>query len=213
MTNRFPRQTIYPLVLGSLCSAAGMQVLCWALSAGRVDVVYGMMALAGFGVGLRMSPSAMHGLALVPDSDSSSGSRRTAQVTCVFAFALPLGGVVGLTLMSTVYNNKLRGGGGGGGGDYEEAIVHAYYAVVPFMWVCFLACLFLGNVWVGRDGGHEVVGGAYLVSLVTRRKLARETRRRGDEDWASGLRARGQTEGVVCESADRRKDIGTAEPV
>lgn len=203
MSNKFPRQTVYPLTLGSLCSAVGIQVLCWAIGAGQVNVVYGMMALAGFGVGVRMSSSAMHGLALFPPS-------RTAQVTCVFAFALPLGGAVGLTIMSTVYNNKLGAGGGGDEADrnYQEAIMYAYYAIVPFMWSCVVACLFLGNVWVKRgDGGdgHEVVRGAYLVSLITRKKLVRETKHRGDEDGFN----LGADAGLGRSSA-RRKEGGVA---
>jgi hypothetical protein len=39
---------------------------------------------------------------------------------------------------------------------------------------------FLGNVWILKDGGHEVVNGAYLWSFVTRKKLTRELMTRGD---------------------------------
>lgn len=201
MSNVFPRQTIHPLLLGSLCSAVGVQVLCWAIDAGRLAVIYGMMALAGFGVGVRMSPSTMHGLAFFPGS--------TAQVTCVFAFALPLGGAVGLTLMSTVFNNKLDSTSGGG--NYKEAIMYAYYAIVPFMWLCVLAVLFLGNVWVREDGHHEVVSGSYLLSLVTGRTLPRETRHRGDGD-PSGAQNLKVTE-VVERSGNHLKEDETVEPV
>lgn len=206
MSNIFPRQTIYPLLLGSLCSAVGVQVLCWGIDAGHLALIYGMMALAGFGVGVRMSPSTMHGLAFFPGG--------TAQITCVFAFALPFGGAVGLTLMSTVFNNKLDVGGsgsGGGGGDYKEAILYAYYAIVPFMWLCVLAVLFLGNVWVRKNGHHEVVNGAYLLSLVTGKTLARETRHRGEGDL-SGTQNPTGTE-VVETSRHQRKEGETVEPV
>ncbi|CAN8102695.1 unnamed protein product [Discula destructiva] len=171
LVNVFPRQTIYPLLLGSLASAVGIQVLCWAIDVGNLSLIYGMMALAGFGVGVRMSPGSMHGLAFFPAS--------TASITCVFAFAMPFGGAVGLTLMSTVFNSKL----GPDHANAKIAIMYAYYAIVPFMWLCVLACLVLGNVWVNKNGDHEVVHGAYILSVFTRTKLAREKMTRGGGDW------------------------------
>lgn len=200
MSNIFPRQTIYPLLLGSVCSAVAVQVLCWAIDAGRLATIYGMMALAGFGVGVRMSPSTMHGLAFFPGS--------TAQITCVFAFALPFGGAVGLTIMSTVFNNKLDVGGDG---NYKEAIMYAYYAIVPFMWLCVLAVLFLGNVWVRKNGHHEVVNRAYLLSLVTGKTLARETRHRGEGALSGTQNLTGME--VVETSRHQRKEGETVEPV
>ena len=173
MVNTYPRQTIYPLMFGSIASAMGMQILCWAIGVGNVPLIYGMMALAGFGVGVRMSPCSMHGLAYFPGS--------TAQITCVFAFAMPFGGAVGLTLMSTVFNNKL----GPDDTNAKTAIMYAYYTIVPFMWLCVVGCLFLGNVWIIKDGGHEVVHGAYVLSALTRTKLVRERMTRGGGDWAN----------------------------
>lgn len=195
MARVFPRQTIHPLMLGSICSAVGIQVLCWAIDVGNVDVIYGMMALAGFGVGVRMSPSTMHGLAYFPGN--------TAQITCVFAFALPLGGAVSLTIMSTMYNNKLAEQL-----SHKDAIMYAYYTICPFMWLCVIAVVFLGNVWIGKDGEHEVVNGAYIWSLVTGKRLMRETRRRGGGDWA-GTEA--QTETGVSMAGAQRKEGEAAE--
>lgn len=172
MVNQYPRQTIYPLLLGSIASAVGVQVLVWGIDVGNVPLIYGMMALAGFGVGVRMSPGSMHGLAYFPAT--------TAQVTCVFAFAMPFGGAVGLTLMSTVFNNKLGANEAGA----KTAIMYAYYTIVPFMWLCVLACLFLGNVWITKNGDHDVVKGAYILGVFTRTKLVRETMTRGGGDWA-----------------------------
>lgn len=173
MVNTFPRQTIYPLMLGSVSSAVGVQVLCWAIGAGNLPVIYGMMALSGFGVGVRMSPGSMHGLAYFPAN--------TSQIACVFAFAMPFGGAVGLTLMSTVFNNKLDSNHV----DAKTAIVYAYYTIVPFMWLCVVACLFLGNVWITKEGDHEVVNEAYILSALTGRKMVREKRTRGGGDWAN----------------------------
>lgn len=197
MVNRWPRQTIYPLMLGSITSAVAVTVLIWAINAGKVSVVYGMMALAGHGVGIRMSPSSMHGLAYFPAN--------TAQITCVFAFAMPFGGAVGMTIMSAVWNNKL--------GPHDEfaksAIMYSYYAILPFMWLCVVACTFLGNVWVKKDGSHEVVNGAYLWSLITRKKLARETRHRGGSDWTSAPAPEEQ----MAYAGQHRKEVQAAEPV
>lgn len=150
-------------------------MLAWAINAGNLNLVYGMMALSGFGVGIRMSPSTMHGLAYFPAS--------TASITCVFAFALPFGGAVGLTIMSSVFNNKV--GPAPTYANAKTAIMDAFYAIVPFMWLCVILGTFLGNTWVNKNSDHEVVNGAYLWSLVTRKYLVKETRTRGGGDWVA----------------------------
>lgn len=184
MIKRFPRQTIHPLMLGSIASAVGITVLAWAINAGEVNTVYGMMALSGFGVGIRMSPSTMHGLAYFPAS--------TASITCIFAFAMPFGGAVGLTIMSSVFNNKV-------GPAYEnakDAIMYAFYTIVPFMWLCVILATFLGNTWVNKEGNHEVVNGAYIWSHMTRKRLFRETRTRGGGDWAANANVEAKSEDI-----------------
>ncbi|PSR82923.1 major facilitator superfamily domain-containing protein [Coniella lustricola] len=193
MLNRVPRQTIYPLLLGSLSAAAAITVLAIAIEKNNINLVYGMMALAGFGVGSRMSPSTTHGLAHFPGS--------TAQITCVFAFAQPFGGAVGMTLMSAVWNNKL--------GHYDDfaksAITYSYYAIIPFMWLCVIACLFLGNVWILKSGGHEIVTGVYFWGAI-RGSNVKETRiRGGDHDWATK-----QPEGEQVAGASEHKKRGNA---
>ncbi|SPO06506.1 related to putative multidrug transporter [Cephalotrichum gorgonifer] len=160
--NVWPRQTTPILLVGSITSAVGITVLAWAVGAGQVNTVYGMMALTGFGVGSRLNPGTLHGLAYFPD--------RTAVITCLVSFANPFGGTVGLTLMGAVFNNKI----GPTPDDAKEAIKWAYITMVPFMWACVLVTTFLGNVWIRKDG-HEVVHGAYLWSLVFGKKLERET--------------------------------------
>lgn len=160
-------------MLGSISSAVGITLLAWGINVGNLNLIYGMMSLAGFGVGIRMSPSTMHGLAYFPNY--------TASITCVFAFALPFGGAVGLTIMSTVFNNKITDQITYS--DAKEAIMFAFYSILPFMWLCVILNTFLGNTWVKDDGNHEVVNGAYLWSLITRRKLVRESRTRGDGGW------------------------------
>jgi hypothetical protein len=97
-SNVWPRQTLPALLLGGITSVVGTTVLAWAVHAEKTTVVYGMMALVGHGVMMRMNPGPLHGLAYFPTI--------TAQITCLVAFAMPFGGLVGLTIMSTVFNNN-----------------------------------------------------------------------------------------------------------
>ncbi|KAJ5912356.1 hypothetical protein N7504_001239 [Penicillium tannophilum] len=167
-SNIWPRQTLPTLILGSLTSAVGITVLAWAVKKAQTDVIYGMMALVGFGIGSRINPASLHGLAYFP--------AMTAQISCLVSFALPFGGLVGLTIMSTVFTNK----SGTDESNPKQGIMWAFIAMIPFMWISVILTTFLGNVWIKKDGGHEVVNGAYLWSLVTRKELTRERRDRGE---------------------------------
>ncbi|KAJ5377634.1 uncharacterized protein N7496_005043 [Penicillium cataractarum] len=165
-SNVWPRQTLPALLLGSITSSVGISVLAWAVHAGKTTVIYGMMALVGHGVGIRMNPASLHGLAYFPTM--------TAQISCLVSFAVPFGGLVGLTIMSTVFTNK----SGLDQVDPQRGIMWAFIAMVPVMWLSVLLTTFLGNVWIRKDGGHEVVDGAYLWSFITRKKLERKRRDR-----------------------------------
>jgi hypothetical protein len=166
-TNIWPRQTLPLLLLGCTTSAIGITVLVWAINADKTSLIYGMMALTGHGIGMRLNPGALHGLAYFPT--------RTAAVTFLASFALPFGGTVSLTLMSTVFNNK----SGYQHADPRKGIRYGFIALVPFMWVAVILATFLGNAWIKKDGGHDVVLGSYLWSFLTRKKLVRESRTRG----------------------------------
>ena len=166
-SNVWPRQTLPPLLLGGITSAVGMTVLPWAVHTRSTNVVYGMMALVGHGFLVRMNPGSLHGLAYFP--------AMTAQISCLAAFALPFGGLVGLTIMSTAFTNK----SGNDQQDPKKGITWAFIAMAPFMWLCVLATTFLGNVWIAKDGGHEVVKGVYLWNLLARKSLVRERTTRG----------------------------------
>lgn len=177
MSNVWPRQTLPSLLLGSITTAVGFTVLPHAFNSERNALIYGMMALVGHGVGMRLNPGSLHGLAYFPDL--------TAPITFVVAFAFPFGGTVALTLMSTVFNNKF--------GDAalikttaesqaaaKRGIHWAFIAMIPFMWLIVVLSAGLGNVWIEKNGDHEVVNGIYLLSLLTGKKLVREKKRRGD---------------------------------
>ena len=168
-TNVWPKQTLPALLLGNITTAVGITVLVWAINAERTAVIYGMMGLTGHGIGMRMNPGSLHGLAYFPT--------KTASIAFLGAFAMPFGGTLSLTLMSTVFNNK----SGAKHINAKRGIQYGFIALVPFMWAAVILSTFLGNVWIKKDGGHEVVNGAYLWSFITRKKLVREQRTRGDD--------------------------------
>ncbi|KAI5463864.1 major facilitator superfamily domain-containing protein [Mariannaea sp. PMI_226] len=167
-SNVWPRQSLPALLLGAVTSAVGITGLTWAVHARRTSVVYGMMALTGHGIGIRMNPASLHALAYNPTM--------TAAISCLVSFALPFGGLVGLTIMSTVFNNK----SGHDQSNPKDGIMWAFTAMIPFMWACTILTFFLGNVWISKDGSHLVVDKPYLWSILTRQSLNKERRVRGD---------------------------------
>lgn len=82
--------------------------------------------LAGAGTGVRMMPATLHASGVWPN--------RIAAALSLMRFALPFGGTIGITIMGSVFNNKLSSGiaavpgldgvsaqGLGGGGDTGTA--------------------------------------------------------------------------------------------
>jgi hypothetical protein len=167
-STQWPRQTVPTLLLGGITSSVGLSVLPWAISQKNTNVIYGMMALVGHGVGIRMNPGTLHALAYFPSM--------TAPIICLLAFAQPFGGTIALTMMSTILNNKT----GPSDEDVKSGIMWAYISMIPFTWLSVILVAFLGNVWIGKDA-HEVVTGPWIWSLMRGKKLKRETRARGDE--------------------------------
>ena len=167
-SNVWPRQTLPALLLGGTTSALGITVLAWAVQAENDRLVYGMMALVGHGVMMRMNPGSLHALAYFPVM--------TASISCLVSFALTLGSLVGLTLMSTMFTNK----SGLDQKNPKNGIAWAFVAIIPFSWLSVLLTACLGNVWVLKDGGHEVVNGTYAWSVITRKKLTRDRISGGD---------------------------------
>lgn len=56
MCNVYPRQSWWPLFLGSIVEAAGIAALAYAFSTGVVPTILGIVAFTGVGTGLRMMP-------------------------------------------------------------------------------------------------------------------------------------------------------------
>lgn len=146
MCNRWPRMTFPSVFLGTLTESVGLGVLAWAIWADKVSVIYGMMALVGCGSGMRFMASPLHGIGIF--------RHLRASVIGLMAVAIPFGGTIGLTIMSTVFNNTSGLDSHNGGFDHvqsksgetnEQAIhqakmgvVWAFVAVTPLV---ALACL------------------------------------------------------------------------
>lgn len=167
--NVWLRQTIPALFVGTITSAVGISVIAWACHTEYTNLIYGMMALTGFGVGVNMNPGTLHALAYAPGM--------TAPVTCLSSFAVPFGGTIAITIMSTVFNNR----SGSSHEDPKSGIVWAFVAVIPIMWTAVLITTFLGNVWLGKDGNHQVGAGAWFWNLLRGKSLERVTMARMED--------------------------------
>ncbi|KAK2591181.1 hypothetical protein QQS21_011137 [Conoideocrella luteorostrata] len=171
--NTFPRMTFPALFLGTLIEAIGVGVLPWALYKEHLPTIFGMMAMAGVGIGLRYMVAPIHGIGIFKN--------HRAALIGLMAIATPFGGTIGLTIMSTVFNNAsgldythgdfsaLRGQNDSRAA--EKAIHDAK---------SFLCCLFLGNVKLGEKGAVDDDGASnnvvftkpYLWTLIRGRAAA-----------------------------------------
>ncbi|PYH82977.1 MFS multidrug transporter [Aspergillus uvarum CBS 121591] len=113
MCNISPRQTFFPLTLGAVLSTLGLAVISYAISAENTSLLCGMMVVTGAGIGLRLVPSSLHTVGVWPE--------RLAPAMSLMQVSLPFGGTIGLTIMTSVFNNKfghsaaVQGLSGGGG--------------------------------------------------------------------------------------------------
>ncbi|POR32304.1 Major facilitator superfamily transporter [Tolypocladium paradoxum] len=187
--NRWPRMTFPPLFLGTTIEMVGVGVLAWAIYMDRMATILGMMALVGCGMGLRFMVAPLHGIGIFKS--------HRASVIGLMAVAVPFGGTIGLTIMSTVFNNT--SGLDAKHSDFsslqdqpdamrEQAIydakmgvVWAFVAIVPFMVISWFCCFFLGNVILGgksavdEEGNQDfVINEPYLWSLLRGRHVLEE---------------------------------------
>jgi len=95
MCNFYPRQTFLPLILGSITEATGISVLTWALHQGHPITIAFMMELTGAGTRLRFMPGPLHGIGFFPN--------KIASVISMNALAVPLGGTLSMTIMTSVF--------------------------------------------------------------------------------------------------------------
>jgi len=191
-------------VISTITASTGITVLACATNQENLPLVYGMMALTGFGTGLSFNPGSLHALALFPNL--------TAPIQCLVSFSNPFGGTVGLTIMSTVFNNK----SGANNSDPKTGIMWAFIAIMPIMWLSVVATTFLGNVWIkpgeGKDKGegYDVVKGIWLWSVLFRRKLEIQHMVKQDPRAVaaeSGSGSGSGSGGVLGEPSERREEV------
>jgi hypothetical protein len=187
--NKFPLQTFFPLLLGTIIEPLGITLLTIALNGNNLSVVYGMLALTGVGTGLRFMPGTLHGIAYFPD--------QIASIVSMMSLTTSLGGTIATTLMLNIFNNTLRTSGisftGADSSSFDAiagmsaqqqdflrekartGIVLAFYALSAFCWFGVLACLALGNVRIGKNGRmDEICKGSYIGGLLWRRDVGGE---------------------------------------
>lgn len=180
MTNKWPRNTFSPILLGTIVEAVGLGLLAWACWLNHIANVYGFMAMVGAGVGLRMMAAPLHGMGLF--------RQHRAAIIALMAVTIPLGGTIGLTIMSAVFNNtsglsshetelnSLDTRDGGPQDDIVQnakmGVVWAFVALTPFTILSIVCACLIGNVKLGQgtgdqeDGGDNVViRGVYLMTL------------------------------------------------
>ena len=86
--NAWPRNTFVSLMLGSAVEAMGV----------GIPFNFAGQPLTGAGTGLRLMPASLHAVGFFP--------QHVATVVSLMAVALPLGGMIALTVMSAVFNNN-----------------------------------------------------------------------------------------------------------
>jgi hypothetical protein len=164
--NVFPRQTWYPLFLGTVIEPLGITLLAAAISWGHLPTVYGMLALTGVGTGIRFMPGTLHAIGYYP--------KHVASLVSMMSLASSLGGTLALTIMLNIFNNHLAGKGVAVSGVQsvgmgalsddvrnvaKKGIVVAFFAITSFLWLGVGACAGLGNVWIVKEGEVEGSGG------------------------------------------------------
>ena len=163
LCNIWPKETFWPLFFGSTLEPLGVGMLTWALHNGQVNLVNGMLGFAGVGTGLRIMPGLLHAVGL--------RSRFKARGLAIMNFSQVFGGTVGISIMGSVFNNKLSQYVSGVAhinphhtsslGDINalppaiqaqvravvsDAVFWAYVAILPFLSLAGALAFFLGNV-------------------------------------------------------------------
>ena len=171
MCNVHPRQTIWPLLIGTIVETGSIGALSWAIRARQRTAVNVLMGVAGFGTGIRFMPENLHLTGMYRD--------KIAVILGLLSFAGPFGGTIALTVMGSVFQNKMSvyfvGSEGSSRFDVSSptalnaigdlslddlerlrsaaanAISWSFISILPFLALSILAALMLGNVWICKD--------------------------------------------------------------
>ncbi|KAK5998022.1 MFS-type transporter ucsD [Cladobotryum mycophilum] len=174
LCNKWPRMTFPPLLFGTIIEGTGIGVLACALYRESSATIFGMMAMVGAGMGIRFMVAPLHGIGIF--------RQHRAAVIGLMAVAIPFGGTIGLTVMSTVFNNT--SGLNSYHGDFSKirdlpsdaqtkaihdakmGVVWAFVAIVPFVVLAWILTLFLGNVHLDNKDAAETddEGNQYTVT-------------------------------------------------
>jgi hypothetical protein len=98
----WPRQTFSPLVTGSIVEGVGLALLTYSISIRNQTLVKVFLGVAGAGTGLRFMPIVLHAAGI--------WSTRIPSVQSLLSFMLPLGETIGISMMGSVFSNKLNTG-------------------------------------------------------------------------------------------------------
>jgi hypothetical protein len=171
MCNVYPRQTIWPLLIGTMVETGSVGALSWAISARQKTAVNVLMGVAGFGTGIRFMPENLHLTGMYRD--------KIAVILGLLSFAGPFGGTIALTVMGSVFQNKMSAYFGDGNSSFKfdvssptaletindlppekleqfrsaaaNAVSWSFISILPFLATSIIAALMLGNVWISQD--------------------------------------------------------------
>ncbi|TAQ83922.1 hypothetical protein B7494_g7754 [Chlorociboria aeruginascens] len=129
--NIFPRQTFWPLLLGTIVEPLGITLLAVGMQKDHLPFIYGMLGLTGVGTGIRLMPgnSPFHSFYSSPTPrrkfiflKTNYGTNnlfkgtlhtiaynptRIPQMVSLMSLALSLGGTLATTIMLNIFNNRL----------------------------------------------------------------------------------------------------------
>ena len=189
LCNWRPKQTFWPLFIGTVIETVGIAVITYAVKIRNPSLVNGMMVVAGAGTGLRFMPLNLHLAGIYPDQIAAAYS--------LVRFVLPFGGTLALTIMGSVFQNKMArffgsavvksaiGGGAAGGGigpstqgglqaindlppaqrmavrqAGADATTWAFVSILPILGLSVVAGCLLGNVSIGQRMHSPAPGAA-----------------------------------------------------
>ncbi|KAF2856133.1 MFS general substrate transporter [Plenodomus tracheiphilus IPT5] len=173
LCNRWPRQTFFPLLWGSVVEGVGLALLTYSVSIRHQTLVKVFLAVSGAGTGLRFMPVVLHAAGI--------WSTRIPSMQSLLSFMLPLGETIGISMMGAVFSNKLslllsqihdpaNGVSLPASGPPSlallnslpssaktevqnaaaRAVMWSLVSVLPFVGLSIIASAFLGNVWIGK---------------------------------------------------------------